>query len=569
MCGSIETGAVFGNNVIQESAFDVEDFSSLSDADLLELAGKALNEQDQHRKDNAILYYQPVSEKSWLVHQSTAKITGISGGNRSSKTETAIAEMVMLCTGVMPERFRLDPVFRSKFRGPMRCRVVVESLLNTLWNVMLPKFQHWSWNGPDSPGGLKGHWGWIPKTSLFGHSWDKAFSKELRTIRILCRDPDNPARILGESSISFMSKDNDPEDFASGEFHMIIEDEPPTFAIHEENMVRVRSVNGRVLLSMTWPTDAAIPVSWLYDDVYELGMPGPNKDPDIDWFELDSRDNPHQDMKGLEFDIRQYGKDSARFHVRIEGKPIKMASRVHPLFTDRNSRWCFDCVEERHVLDVTDPACAECSGRNTTVFNHVQEAGYQSDPIIYCLDPHPRKPHMMMWVAITPHDDFYQVAEECVDGSPSEVWEVVQETERKYSLKVVKRIMDPNMGASSPGLNRGVSWQAEFAKFGLMCDFADNSMIGQKTVNDYLQPDPDTFVPRIHVHPRCEVTIKQFRRFQWDSHKTGAEKGLKEKTKEVDDDFPALWRYCVNLNPNYRFLRMGAPVLGRKKMRRK
>jgi hypothetical protein len=58
----------------------------------------------------------------------------------------------------------------------------------------------------------------VPDRRRVGPSLD---SNKLRMLRVLCRDPHNPDKVLGESTIQFMSLDQDPTDFASGDFHIV------------------------------------------------------------------------------------------------------------------------------------------------------------------------------------------------------------------------------------------------------------------------------------------------------------------------------------------------------------
>ena len=52
------------------------------------------------------------------------------------------------------------------------------------------------------------------------------------------------------------------------------------------------------------------------------------------------------------------------------------------------------------------------------------------------------------------------------------------------------------------------------------------------------------------------------KRFLWDDHKKGLEKDQKQMTKKKNDDFPAIYRYILNSNPDFRSLRMSAnPVV--------
>lgn len=558
-----------------------DEIVKMDNRQLLEASQTILEMQQTFRKENQIMFYEPVSEAAAEAHQSTARIVAMFGGNGSSKTELCIAEIVMLATGMFPKRYKNDPVMRSKFKGPIQVRIVVESLLNTLWPIILPKFQWFKWVGISEPGGDMGHWGWVPKCALKNGKWESAFSKELRMLTVFCRDPDTN-KILGESTISFMSKDNDPEDFASGDFDIVMEDEYPKISIHTENEARTMRKGGRIMLAMTWPDDPTIPVSWIYDEIYEPGAPGPNKDPNIDWFQLDTRDNKHLRQEAVEQQISHWSEE--KVGVRIEGKPIQFSHRVHPLFTSVVSWWCFTCNQESHCMLETggypfvdgyglppnDVVCQKCKGKKVAPFNHVsEEEFFPGYPCVYLIDPHPRKPHMMMWVLVTPQDDFYQIVEAEVDGEEDTVWETVLRIEKEHKLNVVRRLIDPNMGLTPSGKKRQVCWQQLFSDIGLVCDLADDSIEGQMTVNGWLRPDRDTLEPRIKIHPRCAMTIRQMQRFGWANYKVGAEKGVKETAKPVDDDYPSLWKYLANEESGHRlsfsYLKDGPRILKRRR----
>ena len=312
------------------------EYHALSDDEFRAEFGSFLSLAQEDRKTNQLRYYTPVSATSLAIHESRAKIIGIGGGNRSSKTTTMLVEMVMSMTGVYPDS--LKHLARQKFRGPINCRLILESLTTTLYPTILPKLQHFKWNGIDRPGGERGHWGLIPQWCLIGGSWEKSWTDKLRTLRVLCRDPDDLERIVGESTLQFMSKDQDPSDFASGEFHIVGHDEPPTLAIWRESEARVMSVDGRLIVAMTWPDDPAIPVDWIFDEVYEPGMA---KERDIEWFDIYTVDNPNIDQEAIS--ARAAGWSTETKNVRLYGQPIRFSNRVHPLFTDHTQFWCFTC----------------------------------------------------------------------------------------------------------------------------------------------------------------------------------------------------------------------------------
>lgn len=542
------------------------DLSSLPQEQFEELFRSALSITQEDRRQSQILYYNPASPKAQAIHDSTAKVVAAGGGNGSSKTETILVEMIMCATGVFPYSQR--QLVEQKFKGPIQCRLVVESLTTTLEPIILPKLQWWRWTGVDTQGGARGHWGWIPKSCLIDGEWDKSWSAKLRMLRLICRDPENPEKVLGESTIQCMSVDQDPTDFASGDFHLIGHDEPPSLAIWRENEARTMRVDGRLLLAMTWPDDPSINVDWLYNEVYEPGRAG--SDPNIAWFELWTTENKNLKQEAVAAQAAKWSNEITG--VRIYGRPIRFSNRIHPELTDNEKTWCFAC--DKSIIPVPhettgNGTCPECRSENIVAYNHVQEfETSHSWPTIYVLDMHPRKDHMMMWVQISPSDDWYQVAEAKCSGDCADVRKAVDELEQEMGLYVAQRICDPNMGASPSGQRRDVTWQDEFSAAGLNCDLADDSGVGRARINHMLKPDPATQRPRFVIHKRCKDTIYQGLRYTWDDFSKRVDKDVKQVPKAKYDDFPCMWKYVANSDPNFRFLKNGPAIITRPGVRR-
>ena len=305
----------------------------------------------------------------------------------------------------------------------------------------------------------------------------------------------------GESTIQFMSVDQDPSDFASGDFHIVLHDEPPSYAIWRENEARTMRVNGRMMLAMTFPDDPAIAVDWIFDEIYDPGSPGPNKNEHIDWINLYTTDNRFLNQEAIAVQSDKWSDEVRK--VRILGQPIRFSNRIHPLFTDNHQYWCYACGKTSLAIE---NKCSSCQGE-LTEFNHISEDEPGSWPTIYLLDPHPRKPHMMIWVQIDPYDDLWQVAELEVEGDCVEVKQACDAIEAELGLHVTRRLVDPNMGASPSGAKRGVTWRDEFDNAGLYCDLADDSDVGRQRINEYLKPEQTRDQPRIHVHHTCKNTI--------------------------------------------------------------
>jgi len=514
--------------------------------------------QETERKENAINWYKPVTDEAKKIHLSTAQTVGVGGGNGSSKTESCIAEMVACMTGQIPDSLKDDIDWRQKLRGPINCRIVCESLTTVLHPIILPKMQWWKWTGVDVPGGDRGHWGWIPRDCLIKGDWTRSWSEKYRTLKVLYRDPFQDDKVTGESTLQCMSRDQDASDFASGDYHFILHDEPPTYAIWRENEARTMRVSGRMFLAMTWPDDPSIPVDWIFDEVYEPAT-GANKNPNIDWFNLFTTDNPTLDQGAISIQSDKWSDETRQ--VRIYGQPIRFGNRIHRLFTDQTQWWCFPCGKTTVPVD---GKCSQCASSTLTQFNHVGDHDPSpSWPTVWLLDPHPRKPHMFSWWQVSPSDDLFQVMEGECDGDPTDVAVMCSKIESQMGLAVTHRYMDPNMGRSVAGTNRSITWQDEFQAAGLMCDLADDSDVGRKRIDEYLKPDPDTLAPRIHISSRCPVTIQQMKRYVWDDYRKTLEKAQKQAPKEKNDDYPTLMKYLLNTDPTFRFMQSGAPRVRR------
>lgn len=537
-----------------------------------QLFKKIVDLQRQQRKERQLFFYQPVSDKAMELHLCEEQTVAIGGGNRSSKTTSCLAEMAMMTTGCFSQSVAeawkarhgteiTAPMSEGgKFRGPINVRVVCESLTTTLHQTILPKLQYWKWNGVDMPGGDRGHWGWIPLDCLIGGSWEKSWSEKLRVLRVLCRDPIDHS-VVGESTWEFFSHDQDPSDFASGACHYILHDEPPRYAIWRENEARTISVSGRMLLAMTWPDDPAIPVDWIFDQVYE---PAQREGSGRRWINLWMTENPFIDQKAVEAQREKW--DDQMVQVRIFGRPIRFSNRIHALFTDQDDFWCFRCGRTCLVSEANPQRCTKCDSALVASFNHVTDFTANPNwPTVFLLDPHPRKPHMYLWVQIDPSDDLWVVAEGQIDGSPLQVREDAQVIEADLHLTVRQRLIDPNMGRSpSSATNRTTTWQDDFDAVGLTTDLADDSDVGRGRLNDYLKPDPDTQRPRVHVHPRCANTIFQLKRYVWADYKQTEERDQKQKPKDKYDDYPTLLKYLLNTSPSFSGLHHSGQIFRRR-----
>jgi len=318
----------------------------------------------------------------------------------------------------------------------------------------------------------------------------------------------------------------------------VILDEPPKKAIFVENQARTMRVNGKLVLAMTWPDDPAIPVDWIYDEIYDRAK----TDKTIEVFELKTTENQNLDQEAIQRQMSKWDKQT--ISVRIEGKSIRFSNRIHPLFTNSEQTWSFRAGQ---VVYPKDGKCPITGSDDLVEFNHVQDLEFNPNwPVVQVLDPHPRKPHMWMYVGVTPSDDYYVIAEGQCDDSPMTIRDEMHRQEEELGLYVKLRLLDPNMGASpSSARVRNKTWQDEFWEVGMNFELADDSSVGRTKINEFLKPDTATRAPRIHAHPSCNLFIQQMLRYAWAEYKMSMERDLKQSPRDKHDDYPTMLKYLM------------------------
>ncbi|MGH9910094.1 MAG: hypothetical protein ACRD32_05595, partial [Nitrososphaerales archaeon] len=302
-----------------------------------------------------------------------------------------------------------------------------------------------------------------------------------------------------------------------------------------------------MVVSMTWPDNPASPVDWIFDNIYDKGIPGKLKDSDIEIINIFSTMNPHLDQTKVALAASQMTK--LERNTRIYGLPIRFSNRIHPDFTEQDKYWCYECG--KITIATNETTCAECNSFEIGTYNNVENCVPNSNyPCICLLDPHPRKPHMLAWVQVTPNEDFEVIAIEQVEGGAESVREAVRNVEARFNYNTVTRIMDPNMGASPSGAARELTWQTEFDNVGLHFDLGNDSSVGRARLNDFIKPDRAFRRPRFRIAPECTDAIYQMTRYVWADHKNSDNKDISQEPLKKNDDFPTLFKYLLNYMPS-------------------
>lgn len=521
---------------------------------------------DDDLKATQLAYYEPVNPAARAVHLSRAREIAIVGGNRSSKTDTSLAELAIRLTGHVPLSL-MDDYPMERLGRPIRARVVCNSLTDTLEPVIKPKLRWDQWNGVGDPSEGRGHWGWIPRHCLVGGSWERAYSEKYRTLSVAYdiawrgRHGEHWDR-AGISTVQFLSYDQDLTAFSGTSLDYVQHDELPPTDIYRENRMRTLDVKGTIVTAFTPPDEigmARADVSWFYDEVYEKGRPGLGKDPTIDTVILHTEQNrilAPEDVAAMAARMTDEQRE-----VRLHGNFLHLSGVVYSLFTAAGAWWCFRCAKR---VTPMEGRCLTCTGDDLETISHVVDPHPvpASWPIIFVIDPHPRKKDAMGWFAVTPSDDIVLVAECEADGTAADVKRAVDRVEDTLGIRPVRRLMDPNIATeTNDKLGRDWTIRTAYDTVGLRCDLAiDDVNVGIQNVNELLKPDPRTRRPRFRAFRSCERFIFGMSHWAWDDWNRQGDKEPKEKVRDRHKDFPDLLRYLANARPTFFGLTRGEGI---------
>lgn len=513
---------------------------------------------DDDYKTTQLAYYVPMNDMAAPVHRSTAREIAIVGGNRSGKTETALVELIIRATGHVPMALKATYPTQN-LRPPIRGRVVCNSLTDTLEPVIKPKLRWDQWNGPEGPESGRGHWGWVPRRCLWGGDWEKAYSEKYRTLRLSVDTHwvgTNGAinRITGISQIQFLSYDQDLSAFSGTSLHVAIHDELPPSDIYRENRMRTLDTKGTIITAFTPPDEAGGQrgdVAWFFDQVYERGLAGPGKDPSIDTFVLFTERNKILSSADLELITRTLTEEQKQ--ARLYGQFQHLSGVVYPLFASYPSTWCFQCSKKSLGQS---RECSTCGGTNVEPFCHVIDPFEipKEWPVIFVIDPHPRKKDAMGWFAISPSDQVIMIGEHEGEGDAGDVAKQILDWERLHQILPAQRLMDPNIATqTNDRLEHGWTLRMAYDRVGIRCDLPSDRMdVGIQNVNALLRPDPGLRQPRFLCFSTNRRFIFGMRHWAWEEwSRQASDKEPKEVVRERHKDFPDLLRYCANVNPSF------------------
>lgn len=312
-------------------------------------------------------------------------------------------------------------------------------------------------------------------------------------------------RIIGVngSVIDLMSYDQEKTKFESFDADLAWFDEPPPYEIYEGVRRGLIDRKGEELFTMT-----PLREPWLYNTFYVPWMEGNLKDTEI--FELRSDCNPYIDEAEIESLKDVYDEETLK--TRIEGKFRHLSGLIWPIERDV------------HVVPM---------------FEWPREW-----PVYMSIDPHPKKPHAVSWMGITPIDQKVVIDELKYAGPISELAKLIFDKEKTNNYRIVDRLCDTSIKA----IDR-MDQAALLAAANIRCRFPakhDRVIPGIEKVQQLLhirqdhegQPYSD-----LVFRENCRLHLKEIMSYVWD------ENG--EKPKKVNDDLMDNIRYLCDIDPQF------------------
>lgn len=420
--------------------------------------------------------YKP-HEKQMRFHTSPAKGRLYLGGNRAGKTTGGVAEDIWFATGKHPYRITPPP--------PVILRIVCVDFLYGIEKIIRPTVGRW-----------------LPLSEIKGGSWEKGYSKELRTLTL-----------ENGSLIEFMSYEQSLEKFSGTSRHGTHFDEEPPKDIFTECKTRLIDVGGHWWMTMT-PLSG---MTWVYDDIYLPGKSG--QDPEINVIEVDMTENPYLpegEVSSFLSGLSKEDRDS-----RVHGKFIQIGGLVFKLFD-----------VDIHVIDPIVPP--------------KEWEWYES------LDHGFNNPSAHLWHAVSPDNLVVTFSEAYESERTVDYWSTLVHTRNAMLGRI------PDIYVADPAIAQrqavtGASIQTEYSERGISYVLGNNDVSsGINRMVQYMKVNIQTGRPTWVITRNCVNLIRELQRLRWKTYSTRKMQDDQNKYDAVhkkDDHAFDSCRYFFTLMP--------------------
>ena len=464
-------------------------------------------------KEFGLMYYKPHMKQSLFHASAEFRFRLGRCGNRFGKSDMGVSEDLAFALGERVWLAKDDPMrYVGIPQRPTKGLVVVadDDKIDEIFT------------GDGSKGHVGKIWKKIPQSLIVGRK--RGSSGTIINIRIRGK--------YGESVIDFDTRaafKNNPMGSESSDYDWAHIDEPIEEA-HWKAILRGLTDRG----GKAWFTCTLIEQPWIND--FFFGGP---ENTGHDQFEVVSEtgrkvkwsitgsiyDNPYLSKEDIEDFFNTLSEDERQ--CRIHGIPLHLAGLIYKEFE-----------RSRHVLSELPPGW--------TAFNDPPK----DYTIHFAIDPHPRTPHAVLFIAVSPHGRAYVFDEIFESCTTDELARMI--LHRLAGRNVWTKIMDPSAWIED---QRTKTMMADdFGKFGLYGL--------QKAPKDLVRGIPE--VKRVlkqqdflFVSPMCRTFLWEIGRYSW-----GDNRGV-PTNKPIDKDdhmMENLYRLCLRGLDYFEFDRMSSPV---------
>lgn len=223
------------------------------------------------RKDHFIKFFEPIESQRSIFKEfdSTVKVFGVLGGNRSGKTE--IGSFIAVAWALGKEYFRGEPAWEYVKDLP------IPEPPNNIWVVGLdfPVLRDVIWR----------------EKLRYGRQHPPFVPRDMNNVVDRVVDSDSQIFFKNGSIIAGKSADSGREKFQGASVDLVWMDEEPEVDIFDECYQRTSDCAGKILLTLTPLTDIAsgIRTPWVFD-LYDDMRAG--KTDDVKFVKLSVLDNP-------------------------------------------------------------------------------------------------------------------------------------------------------------------------------------------------------------------------------------------------------------------------------------
>ena len=420
------------------------------------------------------------------------------GANGTTKTATGVNILLNIVYGVQNKYFDHE-LFRN-FPYIKRARIISDP--TTLKEKIIPEIRKWFPKSDVSQ---------LPEAPFEEKKEGKFYTSKIVT---------NTGW-----TIDFMSNEQDVKEFESVDLGFVWFDEPPPQSVFNATVFRGRA--GMIIVMTYTPLFHS---GWLKDwlDDHADGAYA-------DYVEAELEDNctkhgvrgllRHRDIMRMAEAVPEDEKEA-----RVFGKFGHLIGRVHKKFKHK--------IHVIKAFPITE--------KEFTVYQ--------------AIDPHPRTPDHVLYLAVDRRDQWYVAGEIVHDGTTKDLAFRMRDFEKNMRFRVETRLIDPSAFIDDRHMEQeSVGKQLSDLGFSFIKGSKDLDA-GIRALDNALDYDIQNGQwvrqPKILFMDTCPVAIKQIEQYVWDNYvgRSADEKQAKPKPKDKDDHMPENLHRLAMFMP--RFVKM-------------